>query len=308
MQTLYDLAFQMLVFYGLILLGYLITRSTERGEWLNQNLNSLLINVLVPVLVVYTLLTASPGSASELPTIIFLAVLVQVLGPALMYLRLRRGDYDPPTKGVYYLCVTFNNALFIPLPIALLFLGSQAVSVVIVFSLTQMLLFVTLGSLMGAAFSEHEASWNDVTRQALKFPPFLAAVVAILLFSLSLTLPEIITTPVSYVGPITTYLALISVGLNLGIRFTVVDVRSALNVVGIRQFLVPLLMLPIIMVSGLSSIPASIVLLEALMPPAVLTVVYAASFGLDAERAATIVTIGTLLLLPLLPLLPLFLG
>lgn len=287
---------------------HLSARLSGRGGWLNKHLNSLLINILVPVLVVYTLLTASPGSASELPVIILLAILVQVVGPALMYLRLWRGDYDSATKGVYYLCVTFNNALFIPLPIALLFLGAQAVSVVILFSLTQMLLLVTLGSFMGAAFSERDASWSEVALQAIRFPPFLAAVAAIILFSLSISIPEAIAAPASYVGQITTYLALISVGLNLGIRFTLVDVKSAFNVIGIRQFLVPLLMLPIVAVSGLSSVPASIVFLEALMPPAVLTVVYATSFGLDAEKAATIVTIGTLLLLPIVPFLPLFLG
>lgn len=308
MRTLLDLALQMMVFYGFIILGYLTARLSGKGEFLNKHLNSLLINILVPILVIYTLLTASPDTVSEIPMIILFAILIQVIGPALMYLRLRFGEYDSATKGVFYICVTFNNALFIPLPIAVLFLGAGAVSIVIIFSLTQMILLVTVGSFMGAAFSEQDASWNDVIQQAIKFPPFLAALIAILLFFLSIQIPGIIATPLSYVGPVTTYLALISVGLNLGIRFTLLDVRSAMNVIGIRQFLAPLLILPVVVVSGLSSIPASIVLLEALMPPAVLTVVYATSFGLDAERAATIVTIGTLLLLPLVPFLPLFLG
>jgi predicted permease len=44
------------------------------------------------------------------------------------------------------------------------------------------------------------------------------------------------------------------------------------------------------------------------MPPAVLTVVYATSFELDAERAATIVTVGTILLLPIIPFIPILLG
>jgi len=87
-----------------------------------------------------------------------------------------------------------------------------------------------------------------------------------------------------------------------------VDVKSALNVIGIRQIAVPIAVLPIVLLSGLSAVPASIVILESLMPPAVLTVVYATSFGLDAEQAATIVTVGTLLLLPLIPFLPLLLS
>jgi predicted permease len=308
MQTLLNLATQMGVFYGFILIGYLLAKLSGRGEDLNRYLNVLLINLLVPLLVIYSLLTATQETLSEIPMILLLAVLVHLTAPVLMYLRLRMGDYDSPTKGVFYICVTFNNALFIPLPIAVMFLGNDAISIVVLFSLTQMLLLVTLGSVMGAAFSKDNASWHEVTKKALRFPPFIAAVLAILFFSLSLRIPDILSAPLSYAGSLTTYLALISVGLNVGMRFTLVDVKSALNVIVIRQLVVPLLILPLIVVSGLSLLPASIVFLEALMPPAVLTVVYATSFGLDAEKAATIVTLGTLLLLPLIPFLPLFLG
>jgi predicted permease len=308
MQTLITLGVQMGVFYGFILIGYLLAKLSGRGEMLNRYLNILLINLLVPLLVIYSLLTATQETLSEIPIIILLAVLVHLTAPVLMYLRLRMGVYDSPTKGVFYICVTFNNALFIPLPIAVMFLGSDAISIVVLFSLTQMLLLVTLGSVMGATFSENDASWVEVLQKALRFPPFIAAVVAILLFSLSFHIPDIISAPLSYAGSLTTYLALISVGLSLGMRFTLVDVKSALNVIVIRQMVVPLLILPLIMVSGLSLLPARVVFLESLMPPAVLTVVYATSFGLDAEKAATIVTVGTLLLLPLIPLLPLFLG
>ena len=189
-----------------------------------------------------------------------------------------------------------------------MFLGPSAVTVVILFSLTQMVLLVTLGSFMGAAFSEQDASVREIFRKAIRFPPFIAAVVAILLFVLSVQLPPYLTMPLSYSGPITTYLALVSVGLGIGSRFTLVDVRSALNVIGIRQVIVPILVLPLVLLSGLSPLPARVVILESLMPPAVLTVVYATSFGLDAERAATIVTVGTLMLLPLIPFLPLLFG
>lgn len=308
MQTILNLAYQILVFYTFILVGYLIAKTSRKGDVINKHLNALLINLLVPVLVIHTLLSASPDSLTEIPMILLLAVFVHIIAPALMYLRLRFGNYDRPTRGVFYLCTTFNNALFIPLPFAVMFLGPSAVTVVILFSLTQMVLLVTLGSFMGAAFSEQDASVREIFRKAIRFPPFIAAVVAILLFVLSVQFPPYLAIPLSYSGPITTYLALVSVGLGIGSRFTLVDVRSALNVIGIRQVIVPILVLPLVLLSGLSPLPARVVILESLMPPAVLTVVYATSFGLDAERAATIVTVGTLMLLPLIPFLPLLFG
>jgi predicted permease len=296
------------LFYGFILIGYLLAKLSGKGKETNRYLNLILINILIPILFIYTLLTASPDVMTELPLIIAIAVLVHLLGPALMYLHLKRRDYDNSTKGVFYICVTFNNALFIPLPLVLMFIGSAGLPIVIIFSLTQMILLATLGSFMGAVYGGENGGYRKVTKDALTFPPFIAAIIAVILFLANFQLPDNIAYYFSFTGPVTTYLALIAVGLGIGVRFSLVEIRAALEVVGIRQFIIPIIVIPIIIFSGLSHLPASILILEALMPPAVLTVIYAKSFKLDSEKASTIVTVGTLLLLPIIPFLPFLLS
>jgi predicted permease len=200
------------------------------------------------------------------------------------------------------------NALFIPIPLVLMFVGTSGLPIVIVFSLTQLALLSTLGAFMGAAYGGGEAGRNQIIKDVLTFPPFIAAIFAVILFFANVQLTGPLADILSYTGSITTYLALITVGLGIGIRFSLVEVRAALEVVGIRQVLVPLITIPIILLSGLSQLSQSIIILEVLMPPAVLTVVYAKSFNLDYEKAATIVTVGTLLLLPVIPFIPLLFG
>ncbi len=175
-------------------------------------------------------------------------------------------------------------------------------------SLTQLTLFVTLGSAMGATFGGKEAGWRKVAKDAVTFPPLLAAILSIVLLGLNVSLPVGLATVLSYNSPLTTYLALISVGLGVGVQFSLADVRTALNVIAIRQLVIPLLVFPIILISALSQIPAQVLILESLMPPAILAVVYASGFDLDVEIASTTVTVGTLLLLPVIPILPLLLG
>ncbi len=303
-----DTTIQFGLFYGFILIGYLLAKLSGKGKEANHYLNLVLINILIPILFIYTLLTASPDAMTELPLIIAIAVLVHLLGPALMYIHLKRRDYDNSTKGVFYICVTFNNALFIPLPLVLLFIGSAGLPIVIIFSLTQMILLATLGSFMGAVFGGENGGYRKVTKDALTFPPFVAAILAVILFLANFQLPDNIAYYLSFTGPVTTYLALIAVGLGVGVRFSLVEIRAALEVVGIRQFLIPIITIPIIIFSGLSHLPASILILEALMPPAVLTVIYAKSFNLDSEKASTIVTVGTLFLLPIIPFIPFLLS
>jgi len=190
----------------------------------------------------------------------------------------------------------------------MIFIGQTAVPFVIMFALTQMLLFVTLGSVMGATFGGKDAGWQKITRDAVIFPPFLAAILSLLLLIFNVELPSDLATLLSLNSPLTTYLALVSVGLGVGVRFSLADVRTALNVVAIRQLAIPMIFIPIILMTTLSQISTQVLILESLMPPAILTVVYAAGFDLDVEIASTTVTVGTLLLLPLIPILTFILG
>jgi predicted permease len=303
-QTIVDTAMQFGLFYGFILIGYLVSRLSGRGKEANQYLTQLLVNILIPILFIYTLLTAAPDAITGLPTIVAIIVLIQMLGPILMYLHLKRRDYDNSTRGVFYLCVTFNNALFIPLPLVLMFVGPIGLPIVIIFSLIQMIFLATLGSFMGAAYGGDNGGYSKIAKDALTFPPFVAAIIAVILFLANIQIPGDVASVLSFSGPLTTYLALIAVGLGIGVRFSLVEIRAALEVVGIRQVLIPIIVIPIIIFSGLSQLSSSILILESLMPPAVLTVVYAKSFNLDSEKAATIVTVGTLFLLPIIFFVP----
>jgi predicted permease len=307
-QTIDALITQLVLFYGLIVAGYLIAQLSGKGKIVNKYLNSLLINILVPILIFYSLLTSTPTTLVEIPIFLVITLTIHLLGLALIYLRLRGRDINNQTKGALFICSTFTNALFIPLPLVLIFLGPTAVPFVIMFSLTQLILLVTLGSFMGAAFGGKEAGWKQIAKDTATFSPFLAAIFSLILLGLNVGLPPDLTVILSYNSPLTTYLALISVGLGVGVRFSLTDVRTALNVIAIRQLIIPLLVLPIILFSTLSQLPIQVLILESLMPPAVLAVVYASGFDLDVEIASTTVTVGTLLLLPLVPILALVLG
>ena len=304
-QSIIDTAIQFGLFYGFIIAGYFIAKLSGKGDEINKYLNLLLINILIPLLFINTILTASPEALTEIPTIVTLTVIIHLLSPILMYFLLKKRNYEDSTKGVFYICATFNNALFIPIPLVMMFVGSSGLSIVIIFSLTQLVLLSTLGTFIGAAFGRGNGGRNQIVKDVLTFPPFIAAIIAVILFFTNIQLTGGIADVLSNVGTVTTFLALISVGLGIGIRFSLVEIRAAFEVVGIRQVLVPLMVIPLILLSGLSHVSQSIIILEVLMPPAVLTVVYAKSFNLDYEKAATIVTVGTLFLLPIIPFIPL---
>jgi predicted permease len=303
-----DLVVNLGSFYGSIVIGYIIAKISGRGQDVSKYLIALLVNLLVPILVIQSLLTSSLETLVEIPLILVVALIVHLSGTLIMYIRLRNSTIENRRKGVLLLCSTFQNALFIPLPLAILFIGEQAVPFVIMFSLTQMLLLVSLGSMIGSKYSDTGTEWRDMAEQWLKFPPFIAVLLAIVLLFVGVTLPTEVVSILSYNGTITTYLSLVTVGLGIGTRFSRVDVIGGLEVAAVRQLLVPVFIAILLFFLGLSELATKVVIIESLMPPAVFTVVFAGGLRLDTESAATAVTIGTLLLLPMVPLLPFMLG
>ncbi|TFF91272.1 hypothetical protein EU545_04800, partial [Candidatus Thorarchaeota archaeon] len=172
------------------------------------------------------------------------------------------------------------------------------------YSITQMALFSTGGALIGSTYSDTATDLGQTMRKAVLFPPFIAAIIGSILLLFQFSLPAQLEPVFSLNGTVTSYLSLFAVGLGLGERFRLARIRESLPPLSIRQFLVPLATGLLLLVTPLSSVTKSVLLLESMMPPAVITVIYSSNFGLDSETAATLVTIGTVLLLPVVPLLP----
>jgi len=307
MQAL-DLALRMGFFYVFILLGFAVAQKTKRTDHLAKVSTSLILNLLLPILILQSLLAAPANVLTELPTVILLGLLTHLLGFILLLVVFHRRTVDKAKSGALLLCVTFNNAMFLPIPLVLIFIGEAGIAIVTIFAIIQMALFVTLGSFIGATYGGGTLDLKSIVRKAVLFPPFLAAGLAAILFALGFTLPTEVTSVLEYNGIVTTYLALFVVGLGVGTSFSLSGLRSALEVISIRQMLVPAVIGVILLVSDISNLTARVILLEALMPPAVLTVTYANRFKLDAETAATTVTVGTLLFMLFVLFLPLIIG
>jgi predicted permease len=303
-----DLVVNLASFYGSIVIGYIIAKITGLGQEVNKYLIAFIVNLLIPILVIQSLLTSSVETLVEIPLVLFAALIVHLSGTLIMYVRLWNSAIENRRKGVLLLCSTFQNALFIPLPLAILFIGEQAVPFVVMFSLAEILLLVTLGSMIGSRYSDMGTNWRDMAEQWLKFPPFIAVLLAIALLAVGVALPSEVVSILSFNGTLTTYLSLVTVGLGIGTRFSRVDIIDGIQVAAVRQIIVPFLIGVLLLFLGLSDLAAKVVIIEAFMPPAVLTVVFAGGLKLDTESAATAVTIGTLLLLPMVPILPFLLG
>ncbi len=299
-----DLVIRMVLFYSFIAFGFLVTRIQRIKNPLNKWITFILINIMMPLIIIDTLLTAAPSSLYELVGIIGFALLIQILGFSLMFVRLRGKEIEKSEKGSHLLTVTFNNAIFLPIPLTLMFIGEIGIPVIAIYSITQMMLLATLGTFMGSAYSTNSDDTRAVVKKVLTFPPLIAAAIGLILLLLGLSIPPEVDPILEGNTFVTTYLALFAVGLSLGLKSTIKRSRFSFETIAVRQFIVPLVVGILLIVAGLSVVTRNVILLQALMPPGVFTVIYASAMELDAETAATNVTLGTILLLPVVLLMP----
>lgn len=309
MQAIGDLVYRLGLFYVFILLGFLIARALgEQSTRFNKIITNVLIYILLPILIFHTILNASIESLGEIPVIVFVTLIMHLLGFGILFGLLRNRPIPEEKKGSMLMCVTFNNGIFLPIPLLLIFVGASAVPIVAFFVITQMLLFSVLGSSMGAMYNPENVNLQETVKKVVLFPPFIVGITSVVLLLVGLTIPVELDPLLSVNGTVTTYLSLFVVGLGLNLQISSAELRSTLQVFSVRQVIVPIVIGLFLFIIPLSPLTKDVLLLEAMMPPAVFTVIFASAFELDVKSAATIVTVGTILLLPVVPFIPLLLG
>jgi predicted permease len=168
-----------------------------------------------------------------------------------------------------------------------------------------MILLTIIGTLIGSVYSSSDdLGIQSMLKKTLLFPPFIAVIIGFILLVLGFSAPVELDQFLFYNGTATTYLALFVVGLGLRTKIPSEKIKLTIESISVRQLFVPVIIGILLLIAGLSHITTQVLLLEAMMPAAVITAIFAGSFKLDAEISASIVTIGTLLLLPIVLFMP----
>ncbi len=198
-----------------------------------------------------------------------------------------------------YLPMTIGNSGYLGYPVALFAFGMAGLSRAVVYDMTNSLILYSLG-----IYTIHHK--NEI-KEMFKIPLLYAVVIGLFFGILKIPVPELIFKPIEMIGMITIPLAL----LVLGYKLTAIKIDSAkiaffaslFRIIG--GFLVALLIIKLFSISGLVK---NIVLIQAAMPSAVMTMILCQKYRRDASLVASIVLITTLLGIVTIPLILWFLS
>lgn len=292
-------------FFVYLLVGYFSKYAFEIGETTYFNMNSLALNVMMPIncfLSTYQInLTDFRYSLS-----IFFPSIGLIIIFAISTLFYSKRKISNKTKPVM-IQTTFNtNYLLLGIPLVQSILEepmTEISSLGLAFSLP-IVNFLTVFTFV--FYSEKKLSIIKLIKNVIRNPLIIASVVGLFFNMLSIELPNILMVPLYGLGSVTTPLALISLGGIFTLEWDKSLKKVLLEIVILRLFVVPFIVLSIAIFMGFKGEDLALQLIVFSTPISVTSFSLSLEFNANSKLAeqslvfTTIISIFTMLFLIML--------
>lgn len=291
-------------------IGVLLGRAELGGqkvlpERASDTLNQVVLFVCLPAAVLHHVPPiVSGGAALELAWLALVPwalVLVAAIAVKLAarVLHLGRGE-----EGALLMTVALGNTSFLGYPVIRALLGEDALASAVVFDqLGSFLALSTYGTVVLAHYGGGSTpSARELAGKVVRFPPFIALLIAIALGLGGVILPDPLASAVELLSGAMLPLVLLALGLGLELSLPKKD-RAPLAVgLALKLLVLPALVLGALVLSGERGEPAQVALLESAMPPMVTAGALAAGQKLAPELSRAMTGVGLILAMVTLPL------
>ena len=270
--------------------GILLRRGRLMPDNAPATLNSFIIHISVPALAL--LYIHELKFSGDIVLVVAMAWLHFALAAGFFWLVGRQMGFSRGTVGALMLTGGMGNTAFFGLPMIEAYYGHQGIVTGILIDQTgSFLVLSTLGIIVAGIYSSQPVSAASIVRNILRFPPFIALVLAFLLMPMDY--PEWLSTVLKRLGDTLAPLALLSVGLQLRLGHLWGNCCTLIFGLGFKLLLAPLFFYVLyVLVLGAHGPAIQVTLFEAAMPPMITAAIIAQERKLDAELATLMVAVG----------------
>ena len=301
---------------GLFLLigvGYAMVRLRIVPASASGVLSAIVMKVSLPCTVFLALLRPyDPAFLGDMLAALLLGAAVVLPTAALSLCAVRLFRVRPGHRGMWAFCATFCNNVFIAYPVVRAIFGDDGLTLAAVFGIPYTVLIYTLGGWMISRDLSGAAGRSVEWRKLLCTGINAAAVLGMFCYLTRLSPPEILLTPITYVGNLTTPLSMFVTGMNLtaGTWRENFQDRDALSAAFVR--LVPLPLAALLFLKALqaafpSANPLTFGVSQIVlsMPTAAVATILAETYQVDRQFAAREVFLSSLFCIASIPLMAL---
>jgi predicted permease len=270
--------------------GILLRRARLMPDNAPATLNSFIIHISVPALVL--LYIHELKLSGDIVLVVAMAWLCFGLAAGFFWLVGRYLKFSRGTVGALILTGGMGNTAFFGLPMIEAYYGRQGMATGIIIDQTgSFLVLSTLAIIVAGIYSSGRPTAASIVRSILRFPPFIALAVALLL--LPVVYPEWLVVVLKRLGDTLAPMALLSVGLQLRLGHLAGNGQKLAIGLGFKLLLVPLLIfLLYVPLLGAHGQAIQVTLFEAAMPPMIAASIIAQEHDLDPNLATLMVAVG----------------
>lgn len=266
-------------------------------------LSKIIINVTLPLFIFTSLLSKEFTAETAKGAVIAMcsAVVVMIILYILGLLSAKLFKMKDPTKTLHAVLTASGNIGFMGYPVVMAVFGVDALFYAVIYGLTNDALFWSAG-----VYLVNKSSGQKSSKAALKKlinPNTIVFAVTIPLLILGVKLPAVIHEALSGIGSLTTYLAMLFIGMVLA----TVDIKkiykrvTMLAPVLLKMIIAPVITGFILFNIGVNPIIIGAVVLEVAMPAQTVTSIVANEAGSDTTYAAEYIFLSTVFSLVTLP-------
>ena len=281
---------QVLVLMILMLLGVIIAKTKMFGDTGIKNITDLVLTFVTPCVIIKSFIREF--DVAVLKSLLFsflIAVLSHILFIALGFVFIH--SKDKVAERVLRFGLIFSNCGFMSLPLQQALLGDEGVFYCSSYITIYQIFIWTYGVFLMSGDK------NNLTVKKIIFNPgIIAFTIGLVIFVLSIPVPQVIKQPIEYMAGLNTPLPMIIIGYHLANSYITRVFKSFTNILAI---LLRLLILPFIAIGimYLCGIKGAILISSAISfcaPVGAMSTMFAAKFNADTELSVAMVSVTTL--------------
>ena len=282
----------LILLFVCLIIGIVLKKSKIIPDNFHTSLNAFVINISLSAFSLYYISKIELNSSVIYPVLV---VWIGIFAAILFFAGLGKiFGWKSSLIGALIMCAGFGNTSFVGIPLIQAMYGEEGLKTVMLVDQPGFVALSTVGILVANFYSGSKDSLLKHLSKILKFPPFIAFLVALLLNVFSIEIPKDFDEVLMKLGATTVPLALVSVGSQM--QWKKIEKKEGFHLfIGLlfKLVLLPLLILVIYKyIFHQSGDVIDICILEAAMAPMITAAIIASAHDLEPKFCNLMVAVG----------------
>lgn len=257
-----------LVIFIILGIGYYFTANMKWPKNTNKVFSTTIVNIAAPALAIVSIENHFTPDMLKSATLNLLVIFITMIAMYLLghFLSILL-KLSTQKKAIFKTTFTFNNSMFIGLPINQIVFGDDGLPYLFTFYLVTITMFWSLG--VYTIINASSCADNTFSLKKILSPGLIGVIIGCILAGTEIHLPTILETALSYLGNICVPLSLLVIGSNLSKSFSkgLHKITFDQIIILLGKFLIhPLMIFSAFSLLGIAGLPLKVFALTSSLP------------------------------------------